>query len=103
MTYVVNVFRLTRGHKHMLMHAENTREPYVRKKDILDLDHIATFFIIMFSNFKAFLIIWLVVLVGNQIVIFGACFAPYCLVAALPHTSIIAAVLTFVTHKSRHT
>jgi hypothetical protein len=35
------------------------------------------------------------VLIANQIFIFGACFAPYCLIAGLPHTGIIAAVITY--------
>lgn len=49
------------------------------------------------SNFQRFLVIWVVVLLVNQIFIFGACFAPYCLIAALPHTGIIAALITFFT------
>jgi hypothetical protein len=34
--------------------------------------------------------IWGVILVLNQVFIFGACFAPYCIVAALPHTGVIS-------------
>ena len=47
----------------------------------------------IFSNFQTFLVVWVVVVIVNQLAIFGACFAPYCLIAALPHTSIIAAVI----------
>jgi len=50
---------------------------------------------IIIKNFGDFLKIWGVVLLVNQILFFGACFAPYCLIAALPHTGIIAAVLTY--------
>lgn len=46
------------------------------------------------SNLQTFFVIWLVVLILNQGFIFGACFALYCIMAALPHTGIIAAVLT---------
>lgn len=44
----------------------------------------------MEEKIKSFLLIWVVVLVLNQVLIFGACFNPYCILAALPHTSIIS-------------
>jgi hypothetical protein len=47
------------------------------------------------NNFQQFLVVWACVLIANQIFIFGACFAPYCLIAGLPHTGIIAAVITY--------
>lgn len=47
------------------------------------------------KNFQTFLVIWVVTIIANQLFIFGACFAPYCLIAALPHTSVIAALLTY--------
>lgn len=47
------------------------------------------------KNIQVFLVVWAVVIIANQIFIFGACFAPYCLLAALPHTGIIASLLTF--------
>jgi hypothetical protein len=47
------------------------------------------------KNIKPFFITWVCVLLLNQIVIFGACFAPYCLIAALPHTGVIAAIITY--------
>jgi len=43
---------------------------------------------------------WVVILIANQLFIFGACFAPYCLIAGLPHTGIIAAVVTYFMNKS---
>lgn len=48
------------------------------------------------KNFQLFLVIWAVIIIGNQVFIFGACFAPYCILAALPHTGIISALLTFL-------
>ncbi len=42
-----------------------------------------------------FLITWFFVILANQIFIFGACFAGYCLLAALPHTFVIAALITY--------
>jgi len=42
------------------------------------------------KTIKYFFLIWLVILVLNQVVIFSSCFAPYCLLAALPHTGVIA-------------
>ena len=47
------------------------------------------------DNFQSFLIVWVVVILVNQIFIFGACFEPYCLIAALPHTSLIAILLSY--------
>ena len=47
------------------------------------------------GNFQKFMVIWIIVLLVNQIVIFGACFQPYCLIAALPHTGVIAALITY--------
>jgi hypothetical protein len=46
------------------------------------------------ENIQLFFIVWAVILVLNQIFIFGACFAPYCILAALPHTGIISFFLT---------
>lgn len=47
------------------------------------------------KNFQTFLFIWAVVLIANQLFIFHACFAPYCLIAALPHTLVIAAIILY--------
>lgn len=41
-------------------------------------------------NVKRFFGVWLVVLIANQVFIFGGCVAPHCLAAALPHTLLIA-------------
>ena len=46
------------------------------------------------ENLQLFFIVWAVILILNQIFIFGACFAPYCILAALPHTGIISFFLT---------
>lgn len=48
------------------------------------------------GKLKLFFTIWFFVLLVNQIFIFHACFAPYCVVAALPHTGVIAFLLTRV-------
>lgn len=49
----------------------------------------------VFSNLGGFLIVWAVVLLINQVVLFGACFAPYCLIAAAPHTVLIAIAISY--------
>jgi len=46
------------------------------------------------KNLKSFFTIWGVLIVLNQLFIFGGCFAPYCIIAALPHTGIIAFFIT---------
>lgn len=47
------------------------------------------------SNFQKFLVAWIIVILLNQLFIFGACFAPVCIMAALPHTGIIAALFIY--------
>ena len=49
----------------------------------------------IFDNFKDFLIIWGVVLIANQVLLFGGCLAPYCIIAAIPHTLIISLVISY--------
>lgn len=44
------------------------------------------------ENTINFLYAWGVILVANQLLIFGGCFAPYCILAAMPHTFIITAI-----------
>lgn len=46
------------------------------------------------DNFGKFVNIWIIILLINQIFIFGACFYPTCILAALPHTGIIAFFIT---------
>ena len=52
------------------------------------------------QNLQFFLVAWIVIIAGNQIFIFGACFHLYCIIAALPHTSVIAALVTYFYHKN---
>lgn len=47
------------------------------------------------GNFQSFLVTWVIVLIANQLFIFHACFAPYCILAGLPHTGFIAALITY--------
>lgn len=47
------------------------------------------------KNFQIFLIIWVILLILNQLFIFRGCFEIYCLLAGLPHTGVIAALVTF--------
>ncbi len=48
------------------------------------------------KNMHIFLGAWVAIIVANQLFIYNGCFAKYCLLAALPHTSVIAAVITFI-------
>lgn len=50
----------------------------------------------VFKNIKFFFSTWIVVILVNQIFIFGACFESYCLLAALPHTGVISAFITHI-------
>lgn len=51
--------------------------------------------ITLLKDLPFFLTCWFVILLINQIFIFHACFKAYCLIAALPHTGLIAAAITF--------
>ena len=46
------------------------------------------------ENLYAFFTIWGVILVLNQVILFGGCFNPICLIAALPHTGVISFVIS---------
>lgn len=63
---------------------------------------VADIFKSVFKNFQSFLVIWAVVIIVNQLFIFGGCFAPYCLLAALPHTSIISALILYFSNKAEN-
>lgn len=51
------------------------------------------------ENFQNFIILWSIIILINQIFIFGACFATYCLIAALPHTGFISGLIIFLINK----
>lgn len=53
-------------------------------------------FYTVLNNFKKFLMLWAVLILINQVFIFNACFAPHCLIAALPHTGVIAIFINYV-------
>lgn len=53
------------------------------------------------ENSKFFFITWGIVLLVNQIFIFGGCLAPYCIVAALPHTGLISAVIVYLNFQEK--
>jgi hypothetical protein len=54
---------------------------------------------VIFKNLKSLIITWLVIIVINQIFIFNICFAPHCIIAAIPHTFILAAIITYLDKK----
>lgn len=56
---------------------------------------VSSIFKALRDNLKRFAIVWLLVLLANQLFIFHACFAPYCIAAAVPHTLLVAALVNF--------
>jgi hypothetical protein len=55
----------------------------------------------MFAKyFQTFIIAWPIVLIANQVFLFGGAFAPYCLIAAAPHTALIAAAISYFYNKT---
>jgi hypothetical protein len=47
----------------------------------------------VFKNFQTFLVVWVVVLIVNQLLIFSGCMKSYCILAALPHTAVISMLI----------
>lgn len=47
----------------------------------------------VFKNFQTFLVVWVVVLIVNQLLIFRGCMESYCILAALPHTAVISMLI----------
>jgi len=60
---------------------------------------IADIFKAVLKNFQVFLVVWVVVLIANQLFIFGGCMKSYCLLAALPHTCVVAMLITYFLKK----
>lgn len=58
-------------------------------------------FKIFTDNLAVFFIIWVVIIVLNQLFFFNGCFEFYCIKNALPHTAVISAIITFVQYKVR--
>lgn len=52
------------------------------------------------NSLKTFFAVWLVCLIGNQVLLYSACFEAYCIKAALPHTFIISIIITAVYAKT---
>jgi hypothetical protein len=51
------------------------------------------------EDIKGFFVLWGIIILANQLIIFGGCFAIYCIIAAVPHTFIIAVVLSYLLKK----
>ncbi len=51
------------------------------------------------ANFSKVFGIWFVLTIINQFVFFGACLQPYCILASVPHISVITAVIVAITAK----
>ncbi|MER2557585.1 MAG: hypothetical protein ABTQ93_08910 [Candidatus Competibacter denitrificans] len=49
----------------------------------------------MSENAQNFLWFWGAIIIANQILFFGGCFKPYCIIAALPHTLVLAVFCFF--------
>jgi len=56
------------------------------------------------ENLESFFILWGIVLFLNQVFLFGGCFHLICLIAALPHTGVIAflAAIFFINDKKKN-
>ncbi len=53
------------------------------------------------NNLETFFTTWVIVLILNQVFIFGGCFRFYCLLEALPHTGLISAFIAYFYLKSK--
>jgi len=52
------------------------------------------------QNISKFFQIWLVLTIFNQVVFFGACIHPYCILASIPHISLIALGIIYFNYSS---
>lgn len=52
------------------------------------------------SKIKVTFWTWVFLTVLNQVVFFGACLAPYCILASIPHVSLITFGIMYLTYKS---
>ncbi len=50
----------------------------------------------VFQNIGSYFTIWLVLTIINQVVFFGACLRPDCLLASIPHVSIISLIVLYI-------
>lgn len=48
-----------------------------------------------------FFIIWIIVLVANQVLFYNACFKIYCIKVALPHTAIISTLIIALVYSNK--
>jgi len=55
----------------------------------------------MNDNIKNLLIIWAIVMLLNQVLLFSACFKVHCLINAIPHTFIIAFVINMIIQNNK--
>lgn len=56
----------------------------------------------MKDNAQLFFKTWGIVLLLNQVLLFRGCLSPYCLIAALPHTGMIAFFIVWLMTKDQH-
>jgi hypothetical protein len=50
----------------------------------------------MSDTIKSLLITWAVVVSLNQVILYHACFKLHCIIAAIPHTFVIAFVINLI-------
>ncbi len=53
----------------------------------------------LFTNIKNVFWTWIILTLLNQIIFFGACLAPYCILASIPHVSLITFGIMYVSYK----
>ena len=58
------------------------------------------FFSYLIGNIKFAFTTWIVLTLLNQIVFFGACLAPYCILASIPHVSLITIGIVYLSYAS---
>ena len=51
------------------------------------------------ANFSKVFGIWFVLTILNQLIFFGACLQPYCILASVPHISVITAIIVVISAK----
>lgn len=57
------------------------------------------FILYLFANIKNVFWTWVILTLLNQILFFGACLHPYCILASIPHVSLITFGIMYVSYK----
>jgi len=60
------------------------------------------FFSYLMNNIKHFMLVWFFLTLANQALFFGSCLRPDCILASIPHVSLLSLLAFYVVFKSKN-